>query len=105
MSTTAYPHILKHEGAPAHLVCWPRIRVAQIAADHLGNGWSAEEIVRQYPHLQPAEVYAALGYYFDHQGEIDGELSAELAAFDEMADQPPSLLRLRLLSARRNRAA
>jgi uncharacterized protein (DUF433 family) len=40
------------------------VRVAQIVADHLGYGWSAEEIVRQHPHLLPAEVQAALTYFF-----------------------------------------
>jgi uncharacterized protein (DUF433 family) len=65
MEPTDYPHIVKKAGLPACLADWPRIRVAQIVADHLGHGWSAEEILRQYPHLAPAEVHAALAYYFD----------------------------------------
>jgi hypothetical protein len=76
-----------------------------IVADHLGYGWSAEEIIRQYPYLTPAEVHAALAYYFDHREEIDGELAAELAELDRMAQQPPSPLRLRLLALRRGEAA
>ena len=78
---------------------------AQIAADHLGYGWSAEEIVRQYPHLTHAEVHAALAYYFDHCEEIDAELAAELAELDRTAQQAPSALRLRLLGLRRGEAA
>lgn len=100
-----YPHIHKTAGEPARLDRLPRIRVAQIVADHLGYGWSAEEIIRQYPHLAPAEVHAALGYYFDHREEIDAELAAELAELDRMAQQPPSPLRLRLLALRRGEAA
>jgi len=96
-----YPHITRIAGDVARLERLPRIRVAQIAADHFGNGWSAEEIVRQYPHLSPAEVYAALGYYFDHQEEIDAELSAEMSAMDPADQKAPSPLRLRLLAARR----
>lgn len=101
MVTLEYPHIRKTDGDSARLERLPRIRVAQIAADHLGNGWSAEEIIRQYPHLMPAEVHAALGYYYDHREEIDAELAAELAALDEAEGGPASPMRLRLIAARR----
>ncbi len=100
-----YPHIRKTDGDAARLERLPRIRVAQIAADHLGYGWSAEEIIRQYPHLKPAEVHAALGYYYDHREEIDAELAAELASLDEAKDAPASSLRLRLIASRRGAAA
>ena len=105
MPVLDYPHIHKVAGEPARLERLPRIRVAQIVADHLGYGWSAEEIVRHYPHLAPAEVHAALAYYFDHREEIDAELAAELAELDRAAQQPPSALRLRLLALRRGEAA
>lgn len=100
-----YPHIHKAADGVARLERLPRVRVAQIVADHIGYGWSAEEIVRQHPHLQPSEVHAALAYYFDHHAEIDSELASELAEIDRTATQPPSSLRLRLLAARSNSAA
>ena len=100
-----YPHIRKTDGDAARLERLPRIRVAQIAADHLGYGWSAEEILRQYPHLTPGEVHAALGYYYDHHEEIDAELAAELAGLDETDRAPASSLRLRLIAARRGSLA
>ena len=105
MPVLDYPHISKSPGDVARLEQHPRIRVAQIAADHLGNGWSAEEIVRQYPHLTPAEVHAALGYYFDHREEIDEELADELDQLDRAASRPPSTLRTRLIATRSSRAA
>jgi hypothetical protein len=71
------PDAISRRGASA-AGALPRIRVAQIVADHLGYGWSAAEIVRQYPHLKPAEVHAALAYYFDHEPEIARELADEL---------------------------
>jgi uncharacterized protein (DUF433 family) len=73
----SYPHIEKPEGQPAHLQRLPRIRVAQLVMDYLAHGWSAEEMCRQHPYLTPAEAHAAMAYYFDHQGEIDGEIRAE----------------------------
>lgn len=84
MSTAAtYPHIECVPGQPPRLERVPRVRVAQIVTDYLAHGWSADEICRQYPHLHSAEVYASLGYYFDHQAEIDGEIRAEWAAADK----------------------
>ena len=105
MALLVYPHIRKVDGEVARLERLPRVRVAQIVADHLGYGWSAEEIVRQHSHLLPSEVHAALAYYFDHRAEIDDELAAELAAIDHATAQPASLLRLRLIAARHHSAA
>ena len=102
MVTTEYPHISRVAGDTARLERHPRIRVAQLAADHLGNGWSAEEILRQYPHLTAAEVHAALGYFYDHREEIDAELAGEVAAMEAADKSPPTALRLRLLAARRS---
>lgn len=105
MPTLDYPHITRAADNVARLDRLPRIRVAQIAADHIGNGWSAEEIIRQYPHLAAAEVHAALGYYYDHREEVDAELSAEVAALDASDLKRPSALRLRLLAVRRGASA
>ena len=73
----SYPHIEKSEGQPAHLQRLPRVRVAQIVMDYLAHGWSPDEMCRQHPYLTPAEAHAAMGYYFDLQDEIDGEIRAE----------------------------
>ncbi len=105
MPALDYPHIVKAGGDVARIERLPRIRVAQIAADHTGNDWSAEEILRQYPHLQPAEVHAALAYYFDHREEIDAELAAELAEVERAAETAPSPLRFRLRALRQGRQA
>lgn len=105
MRALDYPHITSANGEPARLERFPRVRVAQIVADHLGFGWSAEEILRQYDHLTLAEIHAALGYYYDHRAEIDAELDAELIELESASECPASALRLRLIAARRNKAA
>ena len=93
----AYPHVEKVTGEPARLQRTPRIRVAQIAMDHLAHGWSAEEIVRQHPYLSLGEVHAALGYYFDHQVEVDAEIAGEAQAVSQFAhgSNSPFFLRMR----------
>src|SRR5688572_12525867 len=64
-----YPHIVKPANDAARLEKHPRTRVSMIVNDYQGRGWSAEEIVRQYPYLTLAEVHSALAYYHDHQEE------------------------------------
>jgi hypothetical protein len=93
----SYPHVEKPEGEPARLQRIPRVRVAQLAADYLAYGWSVDEMCRQHPSLKPAEVHAAMGYYFDHQAEVDAEIEAELADFDAAHDRAKdSPIRLKL---------
>jgi uncharacterized protein (DUF433 family) len=53
-----------------------RITVNQIATLYK-QGYNAEEIADQYPHLTMAQVYAALTYYHANQAEIEADLVAE----------------------------
>ena len=98
MSTpTIYPHISKTDGEPAHLERLPRIRIAQIVMDQLAHGWAVDEMCRQHPELTPAEIHAAMLYYWDHRQEIDSEIQAEWRQADEDAAGPlPRAIALRL---------
>ena len=53
-----------------------RHRVIDIVADHVAHGYSAAQIVEQYPDLTPTQVDAALTYYYHHQAELDAALMA-----------------------------
>jgi len=97
-SQITYPHIEKLAGQAARLQRLPRIRVAQIVMDYLAYGWSVEEMCRHHPYLNPAEAYAAMGYYYDHQTEIDEEIRSEWdqAQQDKLqASQSPFAARMR----------
>src|SRR5690349_25019160 len=94
----AYPHIEKQNSEPARLKRLPRIRVAQIAMDHLAHGWSPDEMCRQHPYLLPAEAHAAMTYYFDHRDEIEAEIEADWKQAEQAraaASLSPFLLRIR----------
>lgn len=65
MNTTHYRHITLAANGVAH-IGKTRYKVKQLAAEHYHYGWSAEEILRQHPDLAPAEVYAALAYFYDN---------------------------------------
>ncbi len=70
---TSYPHIVRAEG-----VCGgePVIRGTRIAVRHIVGyyykaGMSAEEILAEWDHLTPAQVFGALAYYHDNREQID----------------------------------
>jgi uncharacterized protein (DUF433 family) len=73
MSAIAYPHIeINADGVP--LVAGTTTKVIEIVQDHLAHHWHAEDICREYPYLSPAQVHAALTYYYDHQLEMMQEV-------------------------------
>ena len=72
---TTYPHIaLYARGVPC--LDGTRHRVIDLVADHVAHGYSAAQIVEQYPDLTPAQIHAALTYYYDHQEAMDAALVA-----------------------------
>jgi uncharacterized protein (DUF433 family) len=77
-----------------------RVKVLELALDHVAYGWSAEEIHRQHPNLSLAQIHTALGYYYDHQTAFDREMTESLAEADRLAvstADSPLLRRLRLM--------
>ena len=70
--------VINHIRLDERGVAWidqSRVKVIEVAMDHLAYGWSAEEIHRQHPHLSLAQAHAALAFYYDHQAEFDGAVS------------------------------
>ena len=57
-----------------------RISIAQIAVWNQ-QGLSVEEILKEIPYLNLAQVYAALSYYHANRNEIEADLAAELAEY------------------------
>ena len=72
----AYPHIITNPriagGAP--VIQGTRVAVRAIAG-YYQLGLSVDEILQSLPHLTQSQVHAALAFYFDHQPEIDRDLS------------------------------
>jgi uncharacterized protein (DUF433 family) len=70
-----YPHITLN---PCGVPCLDgtRHRVIDVVADHVAHGYSAAQIIEQYPDLTLAQVHAALTYYYDHQDTLDAALLA-----------------------------
>lgn len=86
MSVTTWPFIeIDERGIP--LIKGTRIKVTEIAADHISYRWDAEQIHIQLPHLSLPQIHAALGYYYEHQEECDQEITEALKTADEICRQ------------------
>jgi len=91
--STEHIEIVQTHCGPRARIAGTGIKVADIVTDHYQLGWSPETIVRKFPHLTLAGVYAALAYYHDHKVEIDREIADGEQFVQEMMRQaPPSRL-------------
>lgn len=72
------------------------IRVSDLAAYHLFDGQSPDQLAAQFG-LGLTEVHAALAYYYGHRQEIEGEIRSNAEAAERW--------RSRLTGARSPRAA
>jgi uncharacterized protein (DUF433 family) len=82
MSQVSVEHIEINQAGEAKLV-GSRIKVKHLAAVKQTHGYSAEQIQQEvYPHLNLAQIHAALAYYYDHQREIDDSLSSDDATHE-----------------------
>ena len=62
-----------------------RVKVIEVAMDHLAYGWGAEEIHRQHPHLSLAQTHAALAHYYGCQPEFGRAIAQSLARAEQLA--------------------
>ncbi len=72
-----------------------RLTVQNIAIWHERLGKSVDEIVAEYD-LTPADVHAALAYYFDHRAEMDRSIAEGEAFAEALRQQTPSKVRQKL---------
>ncbi|MEK6303238.1 MAG: DUF433 domain-containing protein [Acidobacteriota bacterium] len=102
MSSVTTTHIeLDERGVP--WIVGANTKVIEVVLDKLAYGWSPEEIHFQHPALSLAQIHAALGYYYDHQAELDDEIMRqvkEIETLAEAAKDSPGRRRLRQLGLR-----
>lgn len=72
------------------------------------DGLTAEEIAEQYPSLPLGQVYAVIGYYLDHQVDVDAYLAARERRVNEVRQAnerlfSPEGVRSRLLARQHQR--
>ena len=88
MSTTLDSMLTRAPGVCGGLIRidGTRITVHRIATLYK-QGQSAEDIAQTYSHLSLGQVYAALAYYHANRAEIESELAASDALYDQLSGQ------------------
>jgi uncharacterized protein (DUF433 family) len=94
---TVYAHITKDPAIRRGKACIDDTRIPVVAlVALLKEGKTAEHMLVEYPDLSPAQVHAALAYYYDHRDEIETDL-----AEDDDAEREHERHRAEYLSRRR----
>jgi uncharacterized protein (DUF433 family) len=62
-----------------------RIKVIHLVMEKMANGWDADEMHVQHPHLSLGQIHAALAYYHDHKAELDAQIQESVRFAEEMA--------------------
>jgi uncharacterized protein (DUF433 family) len=95
MENIMNPYITKTPGLCGGKACIAghRIRVMDIVVWHEMRGYCADEIVDMFPGITPADVHAALAYYFDHREEIEADFRRDQELDEWARANAPSKLR------------
>ena len=51
-----------------------RFKVQQVAIEYVHGARTVEQILKSHPHLNLAQIHAALSYYYEHQDEIERDI-------------------------------
>ncbi len=103
MTAVTYPHI-EVKGGVAR-VGKTRYKVLHLAGEHYYYGWTAEELLRQHPDLQPEEIYAALGFFYDNYDELVEQLKASTEEVSQHRAKTCQPSRAELLERRKAKPA
>ena len=86
MSTLIETHIELDERG-VQWIAGANTKVIEVVLDKLTNGSSPEEIHFQYPHLSLSQIHSSLAYYYDHQEQMDKEISEQIERVNARAEQ------------------
>lgn len=77
-----HPHVTRRAdlagGAP--VIAGTKFPVRSVVRYILKQGFTAEELVEDFPQLSLPKIYDALSYYYDHREEMDKEMSENTEA-------------------------
>ena len=62
-------------------------KLVQFIGAMLGQRWTPEETLEQYPDLTLGEIHAALAYYYDHKDNMDAEMQRLSDDVDQLRAQ------------------
>ena len=96
LTETGYEHVVLNDRL-APIIAGTSVKVKELVAERQAWGWSPEELLVNHPGLSLGQIFSALAYYADHQGEIDGAIEEDIQLADRLQrDAEPSPLAVRL---------
>jgi uncharacterized protein (DUF433 family) len=108
LAIAADPLPLRQDSGGTYRVGKTRVRLDTVVFAY-NSGSTAEQIVRDFPTLELADVHSVIGYYLHHRSELDAYLLARVESADKLRAEIEALpqnkeLREKLV-ARRNQQA
>ena len=75
-----HPHIVSRKGycGGSPVIAGTKFPVRSVVNYVLRQGMAPEELVAEFRHLTLAQIHDALSYYYDHQGEVDRDIAANI---------------------------
>jgi uncharacterized protein (DUF433 family) len=67
-----------------------RVKVMHLVMTQRAEGYSAEQLIEQFPHLGPAKIYAALAYYHAHKAQVDEQIEESIRFAEGMRAEHPN---------------
>jgi len=83
IAATEYKHIQLDERGTAFIV-GSTMKVIELVTSHRVQGWNAEKLQAEYPHLNLGQIYSALAYYWDHREILEAEIQRREAIVQEL---------------------
>lgn len=71
--------IVQGAGGPKARILGHRVNVEHVVGWYEVQGMSVPEIIEAIPTITPADVHAALAYYWDHKEELEQQWAADAA--------------------------
>ena len=82
-TATGYDHVILNENN-IPLIKGTTMKVVELVQEMIAYGWSPEELKFQHSYLSMGQIYSALAYYSDHEGELRQEIDRRLTAADKV---------------------
>jgi uncharacterized protein (DUF433 family) len=90
LTPTDYKYVFLSDRGVAMIAGTP-INVSAMVASIKVQGWTAEELLNQYPSLTLSKIYSALAYYWDHQSDVDAEIENRYQVIEQQPIVDPEI--------------
>lgn len=98
MSTVTAHKYVELDANNVPIIAGTTMKVIELVAGQIANGWSPEELHFQHPYLSMSHIHSALAYYWDHQAELNADIEQReqyAIQLRQLSGQSPLIQKLR----------